>query len=751
MSIIEEADIVILDDKVNFENDAIGIGRELDVPNFSTDISTDGTISFQLNEVNIMQRVSNQIFVDDFEMSNIIGNNQEMDLEENVNLESNVNKPLYEENQSLESNDTQIDDGVSKDNLQNDTNRHSYAKYGINENAFNTNTQRESDEGDPLYEFSGEENESLSSNDTRIDNQVHKDDLQDDKLKQKRSTKYKVDKNKWNVNTNRFNREKGKSYAGKKQENGVWKYDLVKGPRMLKINCNCKLSKNKNYKLQCRQLEEDTRKEIFEQFWNYTWKEKKIFIKSHVWAHPTVRKHGENEVSRRTFSNKFYLGKERLRVCKKMSLNTLGVNEWVIKKWVQSDLKDNHQALPNKPNSDQTSSARFKLLHDFFDSLPKLESHYCRASTSKLYLEPIWESKAHLYRIYRQFCTDHNTKPLSIAMLHKEFDNKKLSLYKPKKDLCDTCVAFETKNLSEEKYNEHLQLKKEARDKKSKDKESANDVFTMDLQSVLLCPKSNVSSLYYKTKLIVHNFTVYDIKRHQGYCYIWNESEGGLTSNEFTSIIIKFLEKHLKQYPILDNREIILYSDGCGYQNRNTTLSNALFNFALDKKIVIKQKILQKGHTQMEVDSVHSVIERKIKNKKINVPADYVQICKTACLKTPYKVKYLLHNFFKKCDDINFFKSIRPGRASGSPVVTDLKAIKYSKEGVFYKLRQPEDWQLLPIRLNVNVATPVVFDNLPPLHQTRLKIKTEKYHHLQQLKQSIKKDYHDFFDNLPHY
>lgn len=275
MSIIEEADIVILDDKVNFENDAIGIVRELDVPNFSTDISTDGTISFQLNEVNIMQRVSNQIFVDDFEMSNIIGNNQEMDLEENVNLESNVNKPLYEENQSLESNDTQIDDGVSKDNLQNDTNRHSYAKYGINENAFNTNTQRESDEGDPLYEFSGEENESLSSNDTRIDNQVHKDDLQDDKLKQKRSTKYKVDKNKWNVNTNRFNREKGKSYAGKKQENGVWKYDLVKGPRMLKINCNCKLSKNKNYKLQCRQLEEDTRKEIFEQFWNYTWKEKK--------------------------------------------------------------------------------------------------------------------------------------------------------------------------------------------------------------------------------------------------------------------------------------------------------------------------------------------------------------------------------------------------------------------------------------------------------------------------------------------
>jgi len=56
-------------------------------------------------------------------------------------------------------------------------------------------------------------------------------------------------------------------------------------------------------------------------------------------------------------------------------------------------------------------------------------------------------------------------------------------------------------------------MKNEARQEKENDKFSINEVFTMDLQSVLLCPKSNVSSLYYKTKLIVHNFTIYDIKK----------------------------------------------------------------------------------------------------------------------------------------------------------------------------------------------------------------------------------------------
>lgn len=338
----------------------------------------------------------------------------------------------------------------------------------------------------------------------------------------KRSTKYKIDNKTWTVNRNRANREKGKSYRGKKKEDGVWRYDLLKEPRVMKEPCDCKISKNNNSKLQCARLTHDTRLQLFMQFWEYTWKEKKIYVRSHVSVNRVERKRGEQEVSRRTYSNKFYLGEERLRICKKMFLNTLGVKEWVIKKWAKTSW-DVNPVLPEQilGSDDKTS---MKLLHIFFDSLPKLESHYCRSSTSKLYLEPIWESKAHLHKVYSEFCNaqDEKVKPLSIATFHKEFDNKRLSLYKPKKDLCDTCVAFETGNLNEEQYNEHLQLKREAREEKSRDKNSQNEIFTMDLQSVLVCPKSNVSSLYYKTKLIVHNFTIYDLRRQQGHCYVWN-------------------------------------------------------------------------------------------------------------------------------------------------------------------------------------------------------------------------------------
>ena len=52
-----------------------------------------------------------------------------------------------------------------------------------------------------------------------------------------------------------------------------------------------------------------------------------------------------------------------------------------------------------------------------------------------------------------------------------------------------------------------------------------------------------------------------------------------------------------------------LFSDGCGYQNRNVVLSNALLEFAKHRNITVIQKILECGHTQMVVD-----IERSNQN-----------------------------------------------------------------------------------------------------------------------------------------
>ena len=52
----------------------------------------------------------------------------------------------------------------------------------------------------------------------------------------------------------------------------------------------------------------------------------------------------------------------------------------------------------------------------------------------------------------------------------------------------------------------------------------------------------------------------------------------------------------------------------------------------------ITQKYLEPGHTQMEVDSVHSVIERAKKGTEVFVPRDWINIIALARKKSPYTV-----------------------------------------------------------------------------------------------------------------
>lgn len=575
----------------------------------------------------------------------------------------------------------------------------------------------------------------------------------------KRSKSLNVDKSTWKPNSNKKRRELGVPYQGKiKKDDNSWNYNINRPGKFLATPCHCILG-NKTTSLKCSSLTENDRNAIFQKFWSkFSWSERKIYIQGLTKLENVKRRRGVEPVSKRNFSVKYHLKvrHNNVRVCKKMFLGTLGMKESTVLNWIKND----DEQIPLLSQSNKISETRIKKfakvkeqLETFLNSLPKIESHYCRSSSSKLYIEPLWHSTSSLYNFYKNnYCSEVNIEPVSKTSFFATFHRMNLAIYIPKKDLCDVCVAYETKNLSIEEYERHQELKKEARSEKEKDKLSVQDfVFTMDLQSVLLCPKSTVSAMYYKTKLVVHNFTVYDLKTQNGYCYLWNEAEGALTANEFSSILVYFLQKEvIPKVSDPKSQNIILYSDGCTGQNRNSILANAFVNLSMLHNVTIIQKYLQKGHTQMEVDSMHSCIEKRIRNHKINIPADYVNMCKIARKDPrPYNVEYLNHEFFRRFDQLKFYSSIRPGKTVGDSVVTNIKALKYTEEGqIQYKLRHSEDWQILGQRFKP--SPPFLFSDLPVLYKERRKIKKEKYQHLQILKQSLLEDYHSFYDNLPY-
>ena len=97
---------------------------------------------------------------------------------------------------------------------------------------------------------------------------------------------------------------------------------------------------------------------------------------------------------------------------------------------------------------------------------------------------------------------------------------------------------------------------------------------------------------------------------------------------------------------------VILYRDGCCYQNRNVTLSNALIHFAVSRRKTF-QKFLEKGHTWMEIQSVHSAIEGKLRGRQIFWPAEYIDVITVARRDHPYEVKQVDHTFFRDFSKLN--------------------------------------------------------------------------------------------------
>ena len=327
------------------------------------------------------------------------------------------------------------------------------------------------------------------------------------------------------------------------------------------------------------------------------------------------------------------------------------------------------------------------------------------------------------------------------------FRSLNLSVFVPRKDQCELCIQSNLGTLSEESQRKHTHDKNLAREQKNKDKAEADgdetkSFWTMDLQSVLLCPKSNASSLYYKTKVQVHNMTYHNGNTKEGYCYMWDECNGDLSSNMFAYLDYHHFEQYIKSHPNITH--YIIWSDNCSYQNKNVTLSNMFFHLVRTYNVTIDQKYLLTGHTQMECDSMHSTIERNIGRCDFFTPADYAIAFQTARKRpSPYKVQQILYSEPFKLTRA-YVSSIRPGRAVGDSTVGELKAIRYCKDAIYYKITHDGDWRLLPQRIALEeVATERLF-------QVPRAISDRKHSDAMSMIRIMPAHAQQYFVNLPH-
>ncbi|XP_075155531.1 uncharacterized protein LOC142228881 [Haematobia irritans] len=257
----------------------------------------------------------------------------------------------------------------------------------------------------------------------------------------------------------------------------------------------------------------------------------------------------------------------------------------------------------------------------------------------------------------------------------------------------------------------------------------------MDMQAVKLVPQLNASSAYYKMKLQVHNN------------FVWDETDGSLVASVFVTCIIKHLRNFVAYCPEIHH--IIIYSDGCFYQNRNVTFSNALPTFCMETNISIEQKYIVSGHTQMECDSTHTLIERKVRRKQIYLPSQFTELIKEARQsRSSLKAHQLHYDFFLDFESIpKRYTSIRPGRSSGDPTFNKLRALGYDNSGsLYYKTDICAEYEILPQRR----ATTYKSAQPSPLYSNKIELSKKKWDHLQDLKNLLPKDCHHFYEQLPY-
>lgn len=454
-----------------------------------------------------------------------------------------------------------------------------------------------------------------------------------------RSRKRTRNENSWKKNIIKSMRYSGKEYTSEKGKQF--------SARRVKSPCAASCPRR------CTTLfTEADRRVIFDRFWALSnKKDQSIFVATAVEKWAIKRATCDKTIKRdSSFKYFFWKGDAKTQVCRVFFLNTLDLkkdyvmgtvrrkDEFGMPRDVQSGKHENR-----KKWSDQVIDSVKKHIESF----PTMDSHYCRKETLKGYLDQSL-SINEMYRLYEKKCRDDGVAEIASKDKYRRVftEQYNLSFFRPKKDLCDECVAFQnSESLSEEQKARkrlHLENKEIARKLKNEAKERSvlnheNVSCCFDMQQLLPCPKSNSSSFFYKRKLYVHNLTVYDLGTSDVTCFMWPEFEAKRGSNEVATCLSRYIEKKAES----GCKTIDMFADNCPGQNRNQFVAYMLAfmnkRLGLDKLAIT---FLEKGHTETENDSVHSVIERATRNTEIYTPEQwYAAVRGARKSKSPYTVK----------------------------------------------------------------------------------------------------------------
>lgn len=276
--------------------------------------------------------------------------------------------------------------------------------------------------------------------------------------------------------------------------------------------------------------------------------------------------------------------KEELSVCKVMFLHTLGFKtDGMVTKHFKTKNALNGQV---KCTDDRGKTAR-EILHNNQDILDQkikdhVESYYPVVSHHKLMHAPkrrylpselsvtnLWKNiclniKVSYERYRAVFCSMNigfDSPSQDDCGAYSVYSNHKIDIADYKEEICKKCQSYE---LHRERY---ISAKQEY----TKDKECKwsceYNVYTVDMQKVLIIPKMTIKNSYFISRLVVFNETFAALHHEKNKCLLWNEAIQGRNAPDVASTFY-----HVIRNASPDVMNFIFWADNCSAQNKNWVL-----------------------------------------------------------------------------------------------------------------------------------------------------------------------------------
>lgn len=510
-------------------------------------------------------------------------------------------------------------------------------------------------------------------------------------------------------------------------------------------------------------------KDIFDAYWKLGSHKKRIeFLNRLIEVVPKKNQRLTAQRQRnRSVSNLYFLEihGNRINVCQKCFLYTFDETEQIIKTIVKKKRNSNSGFIEvdiRRDPANKISPIKVNEIRNHINSFPLYESHYTRASSSQKYLA----SDLTVTKMYELYSESHEN-PVSYTKYRQIFLTMGIKMKKPKTDCCNKCEIFKMKinSAQDETEKEQQKLMQEKHHKEADDayKAKAADkaiakgvpslkVLTFDLQKCLPTPNLETSVSFYKRLLWTYNLTVHDCISGQPICMMWHEGIAKRGGNEIASCILQYLKSIRNEC-----RHIILYSDSCAGQNKNAFVSTMFSTFMQSESTIhtIDHKFLVPGHTHMECDVDHSLIERKKKNShaQIHHPRDWYLFISALGTKNTFKVHEMDQSMF-----LNFSAALkekftwRKTNTTGEPFKwSSVRWLRYTKTfGIIqYKtsLVEEEDFKILNTKKR-GIAKLTISD-LNLAYNGPINISAAKKKDLVDMIDLINPNYHEFYLNLP--